>query len=109
MVPPVQSAVLGAVVVAGEAGGPLPTCPPQRPLELPVTVKPPLAPVVFKIIPLAAPFAEMLRNVSPLAPIVVLTTLRAVPVVLLMVFVAPVTLIVPPPVSSVRGTSTKPS
>src|SRR5687767_13302643 len=49
---------------------------------LPRTVRPPLAPVLLSTIPLAAPLAEILRNVSPLPPIVVLATLRAVPVVL---------------------------
>ena len=47
----------------------------------PVIVKPPLVPVVFKIMPLAAPFDDMLRNVRPLAPIVELVTLSAIPVV----------------------------
>src|SRR5437764_771810 len=48
---------------------------------LPVTVKPPLEPVLFSTIPLDEPFAEMLRNVMPLAPMVVLATLSAIPVV----------------------------
>ena len=51
--------------------------------------------------PFVAPLAEMLLNVSPLAPMVVLETLRAVPVVESIVFgLAPVpTTIVPPPVA----------
>src|SRR4051812_44998570 len=47
---------------------------------LPVTVRPAVVPVLLSTIPFAAPFAEMLRNVSPLAPIVVLAMLRGVPV-----------------------------
>ena len=79
-------------------------------LPLPVTVRPPAVPVLLSTIPLAAPFAEMLRNSSLLAPIVVLATLRAVPVVVVSVFTSvPVaaglqgfsshTVIVPPPVA----------
>ena len=64
----------------------------------PVTVKLP-APVLFDTMPLVAPLAEMLRNVSPLAPIVVLATLSAVAVVVVMVLPLPVALIVPPPVA----------
>ena len=66
----------------------------------PVTVSPP-APVAFKMMPLAAPLDAMLRKVSPPAPMVVLTTLSAVPLVDAIVFgLAPVvTPIVPPPVA----------
>ncbi len=45
----------------------------------------------------------MLRNVSPLAPMVVLATLSAVPVVVASVLAAPVTLMVPPPVAVKAG------
>ncbi len=48
---------------------------------LPVTVNPAVEPVLFSNMPLLAPFAEMLRKVRPLAPMVVLTMLRAMPVV----------------------------
>src|SRR5215218_4586284 len=104
IVPPVQSAVLGAVRVAAvptTAFGV--TAPPQTPLVLPVTVRPPLAPVLSRLIPIpavpeAVP-AEMLWNVRPLAPIVVFWTFSAVPVVVARVLVAPVTLTVPPPVA----------
>ena len=69
-----------------------------------------MLPVLLSTIPLAAPLAEMLRNVRPLAPIVVLATLSAVPVVVVSVFTSvPVaaglhgfssqTLTVPPPVA----------
>src|SRR4051794_30136595 len=100
MTPPVQSAVAGAVTVAADAGGPEPTWPPQRPLELPVTVSDP-DPALLSTMPLAAPLLAMLWNVRPLAPIVVLATLRAVPVVesIVLAFVPVVTLIVPPPVA----------
>src|SRR5712691_6502137 len=47
---------------------------------LPVTVSPPLLPVVFRTMPGVVPPADvMLRKVRPLAPIVVFTTLSAVP------------------------------
>ena len=51
------------------------------------------------MIPLTAPFDEILRKVKPLGPIVVALTLSAVPVVLMMVLVAPVIVTVPPPVA----------
>ena len=82
--------------------------PPLPAAPVPVTVNAPL-PVVFRLIPLTGPLAEMLRNVSPLAPMVVLATLSAVPVVVVSVFTnAPAaglhgfsshTLTVPPPVA----------
>ena len=56
-------------------------------------------PVLFSTMPLAAPFEETLRKVSPVAPMVVLATLSAVPVVVASVFAEPVTLTVPPPVA----------
>ena len=69
----------------------------------PVTVKPPDAPVLFRKMPFEPPFEEMLRNVRPLAPMVVLATLSAVPVVVVSVFTIEVlfcvALTVPPPVA----------
>ena len=71
---------------------------------LPVTVNPPLAPVLLRTIPFDPPLAEMLRNVRPAAPIVVLETLSAVPVVVVreltidVLFCVAVT--VPPPVAA---------
>ena len=66
-------------------------------------VKPPLVPVVFRIILLAAPLDEMLRKVRPLAPMVVLATLSAVAVVdvsvLTMDVLFCVALTMPPPVA----------
>src|SRR5437867_10269667 len=74
--------------------------PPVPAEPVPVTVSPPLTPavvpVLFRMIPVAAPFAEMLRNVSPLAPIVAFSTSRAMPVVVASVLVLPVTVTVPP-------------
>lgn len=112
--PPVQSAVTGAVTVAAEVGGPLPTCPPHNPLEFPLITKPPLLPVVFSTMPFVAPLAEMLRNSKLLEPIVVLATFSAVPVVVVRLFTnAPVapglqgfsshTFTVPPPVAVKAG------
>ena len=49
--------------------------PPCTRLPSPVTVRPPLVPVLFSTMPLTAPFAEMLWKVKSLAPIVVLATL----------------------------------
>lgn len=73
--------------------------PPLPALPVPVTVKPPV-PVLSRIIPVAEPPLDvMLWNVSPLAPIVVLTTFKAVaPEVLLMVLPVPctVTAVAPP-------------
>ena len=59
------------------------------------------------MIPLAAPFDVMLRNVTPLAPIVVFATLSAVPVVEVRVLTIDVlfcvTLTVPPEVAAGPG------
>ena len=74
---------------------------------LPVTTSLPLAlAVVFSTIPLAAPLDEMLRKVRSSAPMVVLTTLSAVPVVVVRVLsgavptpLVSVTTTVPPPVA----------
>src|SRR5687768_2146226 len=80
MVPPVQVGVASVQLPA-----------------LPVTVNAPLPALVSRM-PFTAPFEEMLRNVTPEAPIVVLVMVRAVPVVLAIVFALPVTFTVPPPV-----------
>src|SRR5262245_1781749 len=69
-------------------------------VPVPVTVRPPLDPVVFKMMPFVAPLAEMLRNVSPFEPMVVLATFRAVPVVVVKALPDPVTPTVPPPVAA---------
>src|SRR6478752_618786 len=89
IVPPVQVGVAGV----------------QAP-PLPVTLRP-LAPVAVRMIPFAGsvllPVTAILRNVRPLAPIVVLATLSAVPVVvvnvLTMLVLFCVALTVPPPVA----------
>src|SRR5262245_30975422 len=74
---------------------------------LPVTVRPAVAPVVFNTIPFAAPLAEILRNVRPLAPMLVLATFSAVPVVVAIVFTIVVlfcvAVTVPPPVAVNAG------
>src|SRR6266478_5408705 len=66
----------------------------------PTTVRPPLVPVVLRTMPLVAPLAEILRNVRPEPPIVVLATFSAVPVVDVIVLAVPVTVTVPPPVAA---------
>src|SRR5262245_62832066 len=71
---------------------------------LPVTVRPAVAPVVFNTIPFAAPLAEMLRNVRPVPPMVVLVTVSAVPVVVVIVLTTLLLLLtVPPPVAVKAG------
>src|SRR4051794_20207703 len=66
---------------------------------LAVTVRPPRAPVVSRMMPFAdpLPFDVMLRKVRPLAPIVVLLTLSAVAVVVARVLAVLVDVTVPPP------------
>src|SRR6476620_6071162 len=92
MVPPVQ---VGVAVV-------------QVPL-FPVTVSPPLLPVVVRMMPeFALALVElMLRKVTPLAPMVVLEMFNAVPVVvvkvLTIVLLSWVALTVPPPVAANAG------
>src|SRR3954470_24809434 len=100
--------------LADESSAPvvLRICPPEQPLvsafvqvpPFPVTVRLPVEPVMSSTIPFTAGVAgapaEMLRKVSPVAPIVVLTTLSAVPLVVLSVLAAPVTVTVPPPVAA---------
>jgi hypothetical protein len=66
---------------------------------LPPTVSPPLDPVLLSTIPFTAPFEEMLRNLRPEAPIVVLDTLSALPVVVVSVLAVSVAVTVPPPVA----------
>ena len=73
--------------------------PPVPAGPVPVTVRPALAPVPLRTMPFGAPLAEMLWNVIPLAPMVVLATFSAVPVVVAIVLAVPVTLTVPPPVA----------
>src|SRR3954469_363943 len=85
--------------------------PPEHPLvsavvqvpPLPVTTRLPLAPVLLRTMPLAGPDAavplEMLWKVRALAPIVVLATFSAVPVVDEIVLPVPETTTVPPPVA----------
>src|SRR3972149_95605 len=83
MTPPVQSAKTGLPTVAGVPTAFTVTEPPQVPLELPFTFRPPLAPVVLSTMPLVGPLAavpaEILRNSSLFAPIVLLVTFSAVP------------------------------
>jgi hypothetical protein len=66
-----------------------------------LTIVPPLivtlpAPIVSSRTPFAAPFVATVWKASPEPPTVVLATFRAVPVVVVSVFVEPVTLTVPP-------------
>src|SRR5829696_1630877 len=77
--------------------------PPVPAEPLPDTVRLPLEPVVLSTIPLAPPLAVMLRNFNPPAPIVVLATLRAVPVVVVSVLAVSVAVTVPPPVAAKAG------
>src|SRR5947209_5611979 len=81
--------------------------PPVPAPPLPVTVRPPLVPVVLRMMPFDELFApdpdEMLRNVSPAAPMVVFETLSAVPAVVESVLTIEelfcVAVTVPPPVA----------
>ena len=63
---------------------------------LPVTLRPAFVPVLFRMMPFEGfvllPVTEILWNVSPLVPIVVLLTLSAVPVVVVSVFTTDVAL-----------------
>ena len=63
--------------------------------------------MLFRTIPFTAPLAEMLRNVMPLAPMVVLAMFNAVPVVVVMVLTIVVLFCVadtvPPPVAVKAG------
>src|SRR5262249_18733600 len=75
--------------------------PPSDELPSPVTVRPPLEPVLLSTIPDEKPTtkgspAEMLLKVSPPAPIVVFATFRAVANCVVRLLPAPVTLTVPP-------------
>src|SRR5829696_1451846 len=96
--------MLGAVRVAIVPTAFGVTAPPQTPLELPVTVRPPDDPVASRemptpAVPDAVP-ASIDRNVSPPAPMVVLATLRAVADVVASVLDEPVDVTVPPPVAT---------
>src|SRR5437016_5155633 len=66
--------------------------PPVPAEPVPATVRPPELPVLLSRMPLTAPFDEMRLNVRLLAPIVVLSTCRAVPDVVARVLLEPVTL-----------------
>src|ERR1700720_396041 len=80
---------------------PVPAPPP------PATVNTPEAPVLLSTMPLAGPEAavpaDTLFHLSPAAPIVVLATLTAVPVVVVTVLVVFVAVTVPPPVAVKPG------
>src|SRR6266516_3000553 len=78
--------------------------PPVPALPLPVTVRPPVTPVLFRMMPVVAPLQEILRKVSPLAPIVELATLSAVAVgaVVLPMVLVPVTLTAAAPPVAVK-------
>ena len=78
--------------------------PPLPGVPVPVTVRPPLALVLSRMMPTpavpeAVP-AVMLWKVRPLAPMVVLATFKAVAVVVVRVLFAPVTFTTPPPVAA---------
>src|SRR4051812_7469557 len=107
IVPPVQSAVFGATRVAAVPTAFGVTLPPQTPLELPVTVRPPLLPVLSKLMPTpAVPEAVPALTawkLRPLAPIVVFATLSAVALLVDRVLLAPVAVTVPPPVAVKAG------
>ena len=80
--------------------------PPEALLLLPaspITIRPPLGPVLFRMIPFAPPLAEILRKIRFPAPMDVLTTFSAVPVVVIRVLVAFVALTMPPPVALKAG------
>ena len=54
--------------------------PPEKSfVPLPEIVNPPKVPVVLRTMPLTAPLEDILKKFNPLAPIVVLVTLNAVP------------------------------
>ena len=93
MVPPEQSAVFGAVTVAGEPPPTGVTCPPQLPAELPVTVtaRPSPGPIVAKVpvnaeaavefrltVPLPADVSIVMAP-GPLAPRLIVVALIATP------------------------------
>ena len=68
--------------------------PPEKSfVPLPEIVNPPKVPVVLRTMPLTAPLEDILKKFNPLAPIVVLVTLNAVPDVDDMVLLLPVTVI----------------
>jgi len=73
--------------------------PPDPAAPVPVTLMPPRVPVLFRMMPLDAPFDEMLWKRRPDEPIEVLTTLSAVPVVEVIVLPVPAVVTVPPPVA----------
>src|SRR4051794_29869445 len=79
--------------------------PPEPAVPLPVTVSPPLEPVVLRMMPFAEPlpFEVMVRNVRPVPPIVVKATFGAVPFGGVIVLLLPVTAPVPPVVAAGPG------
>src|SRR5215208_5292627 len=100
IVPPEQSAVLGAVRVAAVPTAFGATAPPHRPPVLPVTVRPPEDPVVSSTIPTpAVPEAVPAlidRKVRPLAPLVAPVTLTVPPLMAVKAALAPVERTSPP-------------
>src|SRR4051794_26780243 len=102
-VPPLPETVFPPAVLPFRMSAPvlLEIVPPLPAVPFPVTVNPAVLPVLSSTMPALAllPLAMMLRKVSALAPIVVLATFKAVPVDVVMVLAAPVTLTVPPPVA----------
>src|SRR2546423_14245722 len=79
----------------------MPVIDPPVPAEpVPVTVRPPLEPVLISTIPWLPPFAVIDWKFRPLEPIVVFSTSRAVPVDVARVLAEPVTFTVPPPVAT---------
>ena len=77
----------------------------MAPSPSPVTISPPKEPVVLRTMPLAPPLAEMLRNRSPLAPMIELVIESAKALVVAMVL----TTAAPDPHSDVSQTFTVPS
>src|SRR5262249_17917197 len=77
--------------------------PPTDEFPLPLTVRPPLEPVVFSTIAVAARSAALVWRSGPPAPIVVFAAFSAGPGVVRGVLFEPVTLTVPPPVAMKAG------
>src|SRR4051812_19715829 len=73
--------------------------PPVPAAPLPVTVRPPALPVLFRVMPMTVPpLEEMERKVIPAAPMFVFVTLSAEPVPVVMLLM-PVASAVPPALS----------
>src|SRR4051794_30345480 len=77
--------------------------PPEPAVPVPATVRPPEEPVLFRKMPFPPvpepPPAVIDLKVTPDDPIVLLSTFRAVPLVVVSVLFEPVTLTVPPPIA----------